>query len=144
MKVSSRVDYAVSCAVRLTDKYQAKRPVSVAYISDKEKIEPDYVEQILISMKRSGILKSIRGVSGGYVLARPPHRITAKDIILSIEKNILEPVCFRQKGRRKKCVHLDDCKLRFLWEGLREEMEDYLKLYTLKDLLAARKREKNW
>jgi Rrf2 family protein len=144
MKVSSRVDYALSCILRIADKYNKKKPATISEIAEKEKLETDYVEQLCVIMKRTGILKSIRGKSGGYVLARPPARISAKDIMMAIDKNVLEPVCFRKKGRRKKCVHLNDCKVRVLWKGLLDCMESYLSKNTLDKLSRLRRKERNW
>ena len=142
MKISSRLDYAISCAVHIADTYYKKRPASVSHIAEKECIEPDYAEQLLIKMKRAGILKSIRGPAGGYVLKSSPSKITAAEVVKAVENNILEPVCFRKKGRRKKCVHLTDCKIRILWLGLADVMEDHLESYSLKKLLSLRKKEK--
>jgi len=144
MKISSRVDYALSCVLRIADKFGSGKPVSVSYISDREEIETDYVEQLLIRMKRAGILKSIRGPLGGYLLSRSPSEITAKDVILAIEKDILEPVCSRRKARRKRCLYLNDCKLKLLWEGLGEAMSSYLGKSTLKKLLKLRRESKIW
>lgn len=144
MKVSSRLDYAVSCIIRVADRYKSKRPVSISYISDKEKLEYDYAEQLLVEMRRAGLLKSIRGPAGGYILARSPDKITVKDVALAIDGEILELVCFRRKGRRKKCVHFDDCRVRNLWIRLKQEMESFLGRYTVKGLLFLRQREKSW
>lgn len=144
MKISSRVDYALSCILRIADKDGRGTPVTVNEIAEKEKLKPDYVEQLCVTMKRTGILRSVRGKSGGYILAKSPNKISVKDVIAGIEKNVLEPVCFRKKGRRKKCFHFEDCKIRFLWDDLKKDMESFLSKYTIDKLLALRKRESNW
>lgn len=144
MKISSRVDYALSCVLRIADKFGSGKPVSIAYVSKREKIEPDYIEQLLVRMRHSGILKSIRGPAGGYILSRSPSRITASDVIMAIEKNILVPTCFREKGRRKKCIHLKDCRIKVLWQDLEKAMSSCLQSYTLERLLKLRKKEKYW
>lgn len=143
MKISSRLDYALSCILRIADRYNEKRIVSIKEICEKERLEFDYVEKLLISMKRGGILKSIRGRSGGYVLAFPPDRISVKDVVIAVEKDVLELVCFR-KGRRRRCVHLDDCKVRRFWFGLKEVIGSFLEKHTLRQLLDLRRKEKNW
>ena len=144
MKVSSRVDYALSCILRIADKCDNGVPVTVGDIAEKEKLETDYVERLCVMMKRHGILKSVRGKSGGYGLARPADCISAKDVVLAIEKDVLVPVCFREKGRKKKCVHLKDCRIRFLWENLKKDMELTLNKYTIDQLVRLRRKEKNW
>ncbi|MBN1871004.1 MAG: Rrf2 family transcriptional regulator [Candidatus Omnitrophica bacterium] len=144
MKISSRADYALSCILRIADKYGKDRHVTVGEIAESEDIASDYVERLCVIMKRSGLLKSIRGKNGGYVLARDPKKISAKDVLLAIDHIVLEPVCFRKKGRRKKCVHIRDCKIRVLWEELKQNMESFLDRESLQDLLIKRRREGNW
>jgi Rrf2 family protein len=142
MKISSRLDYALSCAIVLADMYEKNRFTPIALIAEKEQIKYDYVEQLLRSLKKAKLVKSARGIKGGYILSIPPSMITAKDIMMAIEKNSLQLVCERQKARRKNCIHLDDCSVKGIWLGLREEIEAYLKNYTLKGLLVLRKKEK--
>ena len=144
MKISSRVDYALSCALRIANAYTTGKPVTVKYISEKEQLAVDYVEQLLIVLKKAGILKSIRGALGGYILSRQPKEITAKEIVVAVEKDVLKLVCFREKGRKIKCVHMHDCKVRAFWLGLKDSMEKFLRKHTLKDLLYLRMKEKNW
>jgi Rrf2 family transcriptional regulator, cysteine metabolism repressor len=142
VKISSRLDYALSCAIVLADMYEKNKPTPVAYIAKRECIEYDYVEQLLRALKKSGLVKSARGVNGGYMLSRPASEISAKDVMLAIEKNSLQLICDRKKARRKDCIHFDDCKVRGVWIGLRHKIENYLKDYTLKGLLALRKKER--
>lgn len=142
MKISSRLDYALSCAVILADMYEENRPTPVALIAQRECIEYDYVEQILRVLKRANIVKSTRGVNGGYALSKPPGEITAKDIVIAMEKPSLQLVCERKRARRKNCVHFNDCRVKVLWLGLRDNIENYLNNYTLKGLLVLRKKEK--
>ena len=144
MKVSSRVDYALSCILRVADRYGDRRPVAVKEVAEKENLEPDYAEQLLIIMKRAGLLKSVRGKSGGYLLAKPPDKIVAKAVVLAINKDVLKLVCFRKKGRQGKCAHYNDCKVRVLWEGLRDSMASFLDTYNLEELLNLRRKEKKW
>ena len=70
MKISSRVDYALSCVLHIVEQYGKNTPVSVKYISQQESLDIDYVEQLLITLKKAGILKSVRGIKGGILLAR--------------------------------------------------------------------------
>lgn len=144
IKISSRFDYALSCILRIADKYGNKKPVAIRAISRKERIESDYVEQLLIKMKRASLIRSVRGPVGGYILSRPPADITVKDIARAIHPRILELICFRKKGRRKKCIHLKDCKIRALWIKLEKDIEAFLRKHTLKELLLLRRKGKGW
>jgi Rrf2 family iron-sulfur cluster assembly transcriptional regulator len=144
LKVSSRVDYALSCAIRVADKYEENKPVPVSFIAKKEKIEPDYAEQLLSALKKSRIVKSVRGPGGGYVLAKAPSKITARDIVVAINKEVLKLVCFRKKVRRRKCAHFDDCKVRSFWLDLKDQIDRCMVKYSLEDLVVLRRQEKNW
>jgi len=144
MKISSRLDYALSCAIVLASMYKEKQPIPVAFIARREKLAYDYVEQLLRALKKNGIVKSVRGARGGYVLSSPPEKIMARDIVIAIEKRVLKLVCDRKKARRKDCIHFNDCKVRDFWIGLRDNMDKYFSSYTLKDLLKMREQEKGF
>jgi Rrf2 family transcriptional regulator, cysteine metabolism repressor len=122
--------------------YEKNKPTPVAFIARKECMEYDYVEQLLRALKKAKLVKSARGAKGGYTLSKAPSEISAKDIMLAIEKNSLQLVCERKKARRKDCMHYSDCRVRGVWLGLRDNIEKYLKNYTLKGLLMLRKKEK--
>lgn len=141
MKISSRVDYALSCIVYVAQFYESKKPVTVKAVAEHECLDSDYVEQLLIHLRKAGILKSIRGAKGGYVLRRAPHDIHALEIIRAFDKEILELVCYRKKGRKQPCVHLDECNIRSFWLGLGKTIETYLNEKTLYDLVLLRSKE---
>lgn len=141
MKVSSRVDYALSCLIHLAENYNTLHPVSVKYIAEKEELEDDYVEQLLIILKRAGIVLSKRGVTGGYFLADAPDKVTTLEVIRAFDGEVLELVCFRKKGRRKTCIHLKNCEVRTFWTGLSDCISKYLSNQTLACLLELRKKE---
>jgi len=134
----------MSCAIRVADQYRFGKPVSVASVADREKIDVDYVEQLLILLRREGILKSLRGPGGGYMLTKPPEKILATSIVKAVEGEALELICYRKKGRRVRCIHSADCKIKDFWLGLGKSMESYLDSYTLADLVLLRKKQKNW
>lgn len=142
MKVSSRVDYALSCLIHLNDSFADSQAVSVKKIALAEGLEADYVEQLLMIMKRNSIVASKRGVRGGYYLERDPRLIKAVEIIRAFDGEVLELVCFRKKGRRKNCVHLGNCQVRKFWHGLGDVITDYLESFSVYDLAKLRKLEK--
>ena len=143
MKIAGRVDYALSCLLRIADKC-GKGAVTAQEIAEKENLKEDYVEQLLILLRRKGIIKSTKGQGGGYLLAKSPSRITMKDVIEAIEKDVLEIVCFRKKGRRHKCAHMEDCRIRGLWMKVKRDVELVFDKFNLEKMLSRRKKEKNW
>ena len=142
MKVSSRVDYAMSCLIVIAQEHDKGIPVPVKKVAAREALEVDYVEQLLIQLKRAGILKSVRGIKGGYLLTRDPEDITTLEILRAFEGEILELVCFRKKGRKSACIHLEECELRRFWIEMGEVMEEYLARNTLRYLVELRAKEK--
>jgi len=142
MKISSRVDYALSCLIVIADNYNSQKPIPVKTIAECEHIEIDYVEQLLIIMKRAGILKSVRGIRGGYLLAHPPYEITTYEVLKAFEGEVLELVCFRKKGRRSTCIHVENCEVRSFWNGLGKQIETYLRANTLEKIVRLRRKEK--
>ena len=141
MNISSRLDYAISCLAWVADAYEKDRSISATEIAKKERIETDYVEQLMTKLKGNRIIRSIRGVKGGYVLADTPDNILLVDIVRTFDRDVLALVCDREKGRRKECIHYAECTLKAVWQGLREAMQSYLKDCTLKMLLEKRKQE---
>jgi Rrf2 family protein len=141
MRISLRVDYALLCALRIAEKSLNGAPVTVACIAKIEKLHSDYVEQLLMAMKRHGILSSIRGKKGGYVFSMPLDKVSVKDIMMAIEKKVLEPVCGRKKGKKHKCIYMDDCRMKSLWNRLSEVIEGFLSGYTMDKLLEMRRNE---
>src|SRR5438128_1351293 len=84
MKVSTRGDYAARALLSLA-LHSSERPTSVKEIAERTHLPQPYLEQILLSVKGAGLVRSKRGVGGGYVLARPPHAITLADIVSAVE-----------------------------------------------------------
>jgi len=144
MKLSSRVDYGLSCILRIADFY-GERSVNVSEVAKKEGLAKRYAEQLIIVMRRKGLLKSIKGKTGGYLLSRNPGQITVKDVFNAIEGKTLEAVCDRKKGRRSECVYVTDCGIKnSLWNSLEKRMDSYMDSVSLKQLIALRRLEKNW
>src|SRR6266487_6205778 len=84
MKVSTRGDYAARALLSLA-LHGEERPTSVKEIAERTGLPQPYLEQILLAVKGAGIVRSKRGVGGGYVLARPPEEITVADIVAAVD-----------------------------------------------------------
>ncbi len=85
MKISAKTRYALAASVRMAQLYQAKECVSLISLSDSLKISKIYLEHIFSLLKRAGVVTSIKGAQGGYLLARPPEEINAYHIMSAIE-----------------------------------------------------------
>lgn len=133
MRITTQGVYGLVCVLSIA-KTINRQPISIQQISCKEQLPIDYIEQLLLKLRRSGIVKSIRGRCGGYVLAKPASKITIKDIIESVEGSILDTICFGTHPT-KKVTKAKGCLVRSVWLGLKKRIEDYLKSVTINDLL---------
>jgi Rrf2 family protein len=84
MRISARCEYACRALLELALHWPREEPLQLHIISEKEDIPRKYLVQILIQLKRMGLVNSIRGKQGGYTIARPPHKITLGEVIREI------------------------------------------------------------
>lgn len=92
MNISSRCDYAVRAVVELANRRQNETPHTATSIAGEQNIPEKYLVHILLQLKRAGIVRSIRGAHGGYLLAQLPTAISLLDVVTAVEGPILEPL----------------------------------------------------
>jgi Rrf2 family protein len=109
-----------------------KRNVFLKDIASEEEISEKYLSQIVIPLRRTGLISASRGVHGGYTLARPPREITAKEVIEVLEGDLDLIECARDQDA---CNRAAGCASRGLWEGLSSKIVEYLNSVTFADLL---------
>ena len=127
MKVSTRGDYAARALLSLA-LHASDRPTSVKEIAERTNLPQPYLEQILLAVKGAGLVRSKRGVGGGYVLARPPDEITLAQILAAVEGPLTTLL-----GEHDHCE--GHCILQEVWVGVSEEMRTLLDGHTLADLV---------
>jgi Rrf2 family cysteine metabolism transcriptional repressor len=108
-------------------------PLSLAEVARTQGISQAYLEQIAIDLRRAGLLHSRRGAQGGYLLTRPPHAITAGDVIRALEGSILPVECVAEQ-KCTPCSHEDACTARGVWERVSDRLVETLDAITLADL----------
>ncbi len=136
MRITTQGDYALRCVLNIAAK-DGSQPVCIGVIADEEKLPVDYIEQLLSKLRRKGLVKSLRGVKGGYILARDPSKITVKDVLEAVEGEAFEMICERFRNLKKKCKSAStDCVLRVVWMGLKKRIDEYLEAETIGSLLA--------
>jgi len=89
MRISARCDYACKALVALALHWPSEVPLSIQAISDSKEIPMRYLVQILIQLKRAGLVISVRGKSGGYVLAKAPNKISLGEVVRNIQGPLL-------------------------------------------------------
>lgn len=129
MKINTKGRYAVRCVLNLAmRKRSASTPISV--IAREENISSQYIEQLFLSLKKAGILQSIRGREGGYILKKDPSEVSLADIIRAVEG----PICVSECVKNGECERLTDCPTAEVWSGLSENINSYLESITLEAL----------
>jgi Rrf2 family cysteine metabolism transcriptional repressor len=109
-----------------------KRNVFLKDIAREEEISEKYLSQIVIPLRRAGLISASRGVHGGYTLARSPREITAKEVVGVLEGDLDLIECTREQDA---CNRAAACASRGLWEGLSRKITEYLNSVNLADLL---------
>jgi Rrf2 family protein len=134
MKLSKKGEYALKALIELAINYE--RGVSVTLIHDiaeQENIPPKYLEQILLNLKKGGILISKRGVGGGYTLARSPENISLGQVIRIVE-GPLAPLNCVSRMAHVTCPHQPACGLYSIMLDVRNAIADILDNISLKDV----------
>jgi Rrf2 family iron-sulfur cluster assembly transcriptional regulator len=127
VKVSTRGDYAARALLSLA-LHGTDRPTSVKEIAERTNLPQPYLEQILLAVKGAGLVRSKRGVGGGYVLARPPEEITLAQILAAVDGPMTTAI--------EEHDHCEGhCILQEIWVCVSEEMNASLARYTLADLV---------
>ena len=92
MNISSRCDYAVRAVVELARRARNDAPLTATAIAEEQNIPEKYLVHILLQLKRAGIVSSVRGAQGGYLLVQLPVAISLLDVVTAVEGPILEPL----------------------------------------------------
>jgi Rrf2 family iron-sulfur cluster assembly transcriptional regulator len=133
MKVSTRGDYACRALLSLTLHGENSSPTSVRDIADRTGLPQPYLEQILLALKGAGLVRSKRGVGGGYVLARPAEEITLAQIVSAVDGPIVVGD-FGEPHANGACDHEGQCVLLAIWADVGEQMRLLLEASTLADI----------
>jgi Rrf2 family protein len=143
VKVSTRGDYASRALLSLALHADVEVPTSVRDISERTALPQPYLEQILLALKGAGLVRSKRGVGGGYVLARPPSEIALSEIISAVDGPIVAGD-FGEPHKNGACDHEGQCVLLAIWAQVGEHMRRVLGDITLADIAAIAKGEAPW
>lgn len=136
MRITTWAEYGVICARHLAERASAG-PVTGRDIAAREKLPADYVEQILLRLRRAGIVTSTRGAKGGYALARPAARITVREIIAAAELMTFDLHCETHPVDEERCSASQECSIRPVWVMLQQRIDEVLDDVCLADLLEA-------
>ena len=135
MRITTWAEYGLICSLHLARR-AAEGPVTGRDVAAKERLPADYVEQILLRLRRADIVRSTRGARGGYVLARPASEITVRQIMQASELATFELHCVSHPVEESRCSEAHNCSIRPVWQLLQRKIDDVLESVRLSDLLA--------
>ena len=133
MRITTWAEYGLISALHLARRVGGG-PVTGRAIAAGESL--DYVEQILLRLRRAGIVDSTRGARGGYVLARPATDITVKDVVTASELQTFDMHCTSSPLSEERCAEATSCSIRPVWALLQSKIDEVLSGIRLADLLA--------
>ena len=131
MRLTTKGRFAVTAMIDVA-LYGTKGPVTLAAVSERQKISLSYLEQLFGKLRRHGLVESVRGPGGGYHLGKPLDQVSVADIIQAVD----EPIDATQCGGRENCHDDRRCMTHELWSGLNAHIFSFLRSVTLAQLVA--------
>ncbi|MGB3200306.1 MAG: Rrf2 family transcriptional regulator [Nodosilinea sp.] len=132
MDLSSKSEYALLALLELSPHYPSGEPLQIRQIASQQSIPDRYLEQLLATLRRGGLVKSQRGARGGYLLARDPWKITLYDVVSCIEG-------FEPQADPAQVPDTPEAQvIQGMWGEVRQAAEGVLQKYTLQDLVEKR------
>jgi Rrf2 family protein len=137
MKITAQEEYGLRCLLQLA-RHHGTEPLTVGIIAEEEGMSTPYVGKLMGHLRQSGLVESVRGRSGGYVLTRPAEAITLADALEALGGSFFSSgFCDEHNGTNARCVHLGECSIRSLWGVLGDIFDRVLRRTTLADLAAS-------
>lgn len=110
-------------------------PIAARELAEREGLPHDYVEQILLRLRRADVVGSVRGARGGYVLARAAESVSIRDVVAASEGVTFEVNCVRHPVQNGRCAPEIPCSIRPVWNLLGQRIDEFLGGISLADLL---------
>lgn len=134
MRTSTKGRYGVRAMVDLV-RHQGPEPVRLRDIAERQGISDHYLEQLFSSLRKAGLVRSVRGTKGGYELVGDPSEVTVGDILRVLEGPIGPVECVEDEYSLTHCDRGDVCATRLLWKRLHDAIASVVDSTTLADLV---------
>ena len=131
MRLSAKTRYGVRMMIDLALNY-GRGPLLLKEIARREAISEKFLGQIVIVLRAAGLVDSIRGKGGGYILSRPPSQITLREVVEALEEGLELVECL---GNPRICSRVSLCVSRVLWKNLNDRIHEFLNSTTLEDMV---------
>jgi Rrf2 family protein len=134
MRVTTWGEYGLIVCVHLARR-AGTGALAARELAAAERLSHDYVEQILLRLRRAGLVQAVRGAHGGYELARPPEIVTVRDVLEASEHVTFEVNCDLHPVDAQRCSPDTSCSIRPVWRSLHQRINAMLDAITLADLM---------
>src|SRR5688572_9600519 len=136
MRVTTWTEYSLIISIHLAKRgRKGSGPVAARELADTERLPADYVEQILLRLRRAGLVESVRGAKGGYFLAKEPGTISVRDVMAASEHQTFEINCSTHPVDADRCNPGYTCSIRPVWYALQQRADELLAGISLADLM---------
>jgi Rrf2 family protein len=136
MRVTTWTEYSLIIVINLARRAKAGAgPAAARELAEAERLPGEYIEQILLRLRRAGLVESVRGARGGYLLARNPAAISVRDVMTASEHQTFEVNCDRHQVDAERCDPGSSCSIRPVWQALQRRVDDLLAGISVADLM---------
>ena len=139
MKVSALEEYGLRCLVQLARdgaEPDAGHALAAREIAEREGLSLEYAAQILTTLRKAGLVGSVRGVNGGFHLARPASEISVGELFRALDGPFADSICESYTGRLETCANAGDCNVAPIWSELARRVYAFLDGISLADIAA--------
>ena len=134
MKLSTKGRYGLRAVLDLAVNTD-NEAVALSQIAERQEISVNYLEQLIAKLRKSGIVNSIRGAQGGYVLAKPAEEISIGDILRSLEGDLSPVDCSELSDSDTECSHSDLCVTKYVWKRISDSINGAVDGIMLSELV---------
>lgn len=138
MKFSTKVRYGMRAVVELAQNFE-ESPVMVSKLAEKQNLSVKYLESLMSKLKKGGVVKSVRGNRGGYLLTKDPQEISVYEIVTALEGPISLVNCSENP---ENCENFENCCTFNLWKELSQTLTDKMKAIKLSSLVEEARQKK--
>lgn len=136
MRVTTWTEYSLIISLHLAKRHrEGVGSISARELAEQERLPGDYAEQILLRLRRHGLVESTRGAKGGYRLARGPEAVSVHDVMTAAEHQTFELNCDTHKIDSHRCAPGANCSIRPMWFALQQRVDAFLQGVSLADLM---------
>lgn len=139
MKLSTKGKYGLRAVIDLAINGDTEA-VALSGIAERQEISISYLEQLIAKLKKAGIVNSIRGAQGGYLLAKRPDEISVGDILRALEGDLNPVDCAEIVGSSSSCSGADLCVTKYVWMRISDSINNTVDTMLLSELLSEHKK----